>query len=58
LGAPLIRDIMNSDDDEDNYGFDDGYDYGFFVLSVWKEYLRVNNLGLMLRPGSLLVIIT
>jgi hypothetical protein len=30
----------------------------FGVLSVWKEYLRVNNLGLMLKPESLLVIIT
>jgi hypothetical protein len=30
----------------------------FGVLSVWKEYLRVNNLGLMLKSGSLLVIIT
>jgi hypothetical protein len=28
------------------------------VLSIWKEYLWVNNLGLMLKPGSLLVIIT
>ena len=27
------------------------------VLSVWKEYFWVNNLGLMLKPGSLLVII-
>jgi hypothetical protein len=30
----------------------------FCVLSVWKEYLWVNNLGLMLKPCSLLVIIT
>jgi hypothetical protein len=29
----------------------------FSVLSIWKEYLWVNNLGLMLKPGSLLVII-
>jgi hypothetical protein len=28
------------------------------ILSVWKEYFWVNNLGLMLKPGSLLVIIT
>jgi hypothetical protein len=28
------------------------------VLSVWKEYFWVNNLGLMLNPSSLLVIIT
>jgi hypothetical protein len=30
----------------------------FGILSVWKEYLWVNNLGLMKKPGSLLVIIT
>jgi hypothetical protein len=28
------------------------------VLSIWKEYLWVNNLGLLLKLGSLLVIIT
>jgi hypothetical protein len=28
------------------------------ILSIWKEYFWVNNLGLMLKPGSLLVIIT
>jgi hypothetical protein len=28
------------------------------ILFVWKEYFLVNNLGLMLKPGSLLVIIT
>jgi hypothetical protein len=28
------------------------------ILSVWKEYFWVNNLGLMLKPDSLLVIIT
>jgi hypothetical protein len=28
------------------------------ILFVWKEYFWVNNLGLMLKPGSLLVIIT
>jgi hypothetical protein len=28
------------------------------ILSFWREYLWVNNLGLMLKPGSLLVIIT
>jgi hypothetical protein len=27
------------------------------ILSVWKEYFWVNNLGLMLKPGSLPVII-
>jgi hypothetical protein len=28
------------------------------ILSVWKVYFWVNNLGLMLKPSSLLVIIT
>jgi hypothetical protein len=28
------------------------------ILSVWKENFWANNLGLMLKPGSLLVIIT
>jgi hypothetical protein len=28
------------------------------ILSVWKEYFWVNNLGRMLKPSSLLVIIT
>jgi hypothetical protein len=28
------------------------------VLSFWKEYLWVNNLGLLLKLDSLLVIIT
>jgi hypothetical protein len=28
------------------------------ILSVWKEYFWANNLGLMLKPDSLLVIIT
>jgi hypothetical protein len=28
------------------------------ILSILKEYFWVNNLGLMLNPGSLLVIIT
>jgi hypothetical protein len=28
------------------------------ILSVLKEYFWVNNLGLMLKSGSLLVIIT
>jgi hypothetical protein len=28
------------------------------ILSVWKDCFWVNNLGLMLKPGSLLVIIT
>jgi hypothetical protein len=30
----------------------------FVILSGWKEYFWVNNLGLMLKPVSLLVIIT
>jgi hypothetical protein len=30
----------------------------FGILSVWKEYFWANNLGLMLKFGSLLVIIT
>jgi hypothetical protein len=30
----------------------------FSVLFVRKEYICVNNLGLMLKPSSLLVIIT
>jgi hypothetical protein len=50
---------MITDDDEDNYGFNgDDYDYGFWCFSIWKEHVWVNNLGLMLKPGSLLVIIT
>jgi hypothetical protein len=28
------------------------------ILSIWKEYFWANNMGLMLKPGSLLVIIT
>jgi hypothetical protein len=28
------------------------------ILSIWKEYFWVNNMGLMLKLGSLLVIIT
>jgi hypothetical protein len=28
------------------------------ILSFWREYLGVNNLGLMIKSGSLLVIIT
>jgi hypothetical protein len=30
----------------------------FDIVSFWKEYLLANSLGLMLKPGSLLVIIT
>jgi hypothetical protein len=28
------------------------------IISDWKEYFWANNLGLMLKPGSILVIIT
>jgi hypothetical protein len=28
------------------------------ILSIWKEYFWVNNFGLMLKHGSLLVIIS
>jgi hypothetical protein len=28
------------------------------ILSIWKEYFWTNNLGLMLKPGSPLLIIT
>jgi hypothetical protein len=28
------------------------------IVFVWNEYFWVNNLGLMLKPSSLLVIIT
>jgi hypothetical protein len=64
LGAPLIidtliRDTMIIDDDEDNYGFDDyDYDSGFWYSFHLEGVLWANNLGLMLKPCSLLVIIT
>jgi hypothetical protein len=35
LGAPLIRDTMITDEDKDNYGFDD-YDYGFWYLFCFE----------------------
>jgi hypothetical protein len=50
LEAPLIRDTIVTDDDEDNNGFNDG-DYDYF-LSVWKEYIWVNNMGLLLKLSS------
>jgi hypothetical protein len=28
------------------------------ILSIWREYFWPNNLGLMLKSGSLLIIIT
>jgi hypothetical protein len=63
LGAPLIRDTlirdtMVTDDDEVNYGFFMIMIMVSGILSVWKEYFWVNNLGLVLKSGSLLVIIT
>jgi hypothetical protein len=30
----------------------------FGILSFWREYLWINNMGLLLKLGSLLVIIT
>jgi hypothetical protein len=56
LVAPLIRDTIITEDDEVNYGFGD-YDYDFWYFFVWKEYFWANSLGLMLKPGSLVVII-
>jgi hypothetical protein len=50
---------MITDDDEDNYGFDDyDYDYGFWYSFHLEGVLWGNNLGLMLKSGSLLVTIT
>jgi hypothetical protein len=57
LGAPLIRDTMVTGDNEDNYGLMIMIMVSS-LLSIWKEYFWANNLGLMLKPGSLLVIIT
>jgi hypothetical protein len=54
----LIRDTMVTDDDEVNYGFFMIMIMVSGILSVWKEYFWVNNLGLVLKSGSLLVIIT
>jgi hypothetical protein len=28
------------------------------ILSIWKEYYWANNLGLTIKPGSLLAVIT
>jgi hypothetical protein len=65
LGAPLIRDTLIrdalfTDDDEDNVGFYCNYDYGYgFCYSFHLERILLGQqLGLMLKPGSLLVIIT
>jgi hypothetical protein len=50
---------MITNDDEDNYGFDDyDYDSGFWYSFRLEGLLWGNNLGLMLKPISLLVIIT
>jgi hypothetical protein len=59
LGAPLVRDTMTTDDDEDNNGFNgDDYDYGFWYSFLLEGVPLVNILGLLLKLGSLLVIIT
>jgi hypothetical protein len=43
----LIRDVLFTGDDEDNVGFYCDYDYVMVsgILSIWKGYFRVNNLG-------------
>jgi hypothetical protein len=40
LGAPLIRDTMIIDDDEDNYGFNDEDNYGFddYDYGFWYSF--------------------
>jgi hypothetical protein len=58
-----MRDTMITydDEDDDSNGDDfngDDYDYGFLYFPSWREYLWVNNLGLLLKLSSLLVIIT
>jgi hypothetical protein len=59
LGAPLIRDtlirdtIFIDDDDEIMMIFIVIMIMVSGILSIWKEYFWVNNLGLMLKPGSL-----
>jgi hypothetical protein len=62
LGAPLIRDtligdITFRDNDENNSGFDD-YDYGLWYSFRLEGVLLGKQLGLMLKPGSILEIIT
>jgi hypothetical protein len=49
---------MVTDNDEVNYGFFMIMIMVSGILSVWKEYFWVNNLGLVLKPVSLLVILT
>jgi hypothetical protein len=42
---------MINDDDEVNCSNGDDYNYGFWYFLSWREYLWVNNLGLMLKLG-------
>jgi hypothetical protein len=51
----LIRDVLVTDDDEDNVGF--YYDYDFMYSFRLEGVLLGKQLGLMLKPSSLLVII-
>jgi hypothetical protein len=48
-GAPLIRDTLIRDVWFTGGDEDDGHDYSYGnvsgILSVWKEYFWVNNLG-------------
>jgi hypothetical protein len=61
-GAPLIRDTLIKDvwftggDEDDGFGYD--YGNGKWYSFRLERVLWVNNLGLMLKPGFLLVIIT
>jgi hypothetical protein len=54
----LIRDVLFTDDDEDNVGFYYDYDYDFRYYFRLEGVLLGQQLGLMLKPSSLLVIIT
>jgi hypothetical protein len=55
----LIRDALVTDDDEDNDDFyDDDYAYGFYYSFHLERVLLGYQLGLMLKHGSLLLIIT
>jgi hypothetical protein len=51
----LIRDVLVTDDDEDNVG--SYYDYDFRYSFRLEGVLLGKQLGLMLKPSSLLVII-
>jgi hypothetical protein len=61
-GAPFIRDTLIRDvlfiggDEDDGFGYD--YGNGKWYSFRLERVLWVNNLGLMLKPGFLLVIIT